>query len=1344
MGERIASFDWMRTPIGPIERWPQSLRTAVSICLSSRFPMLIWWGPDLLMLYNDACRPILGSTKHPRAMGATGAETLPEIWHIIAPMLFGVLERGEATWSDDQMFFLDRNGYMEECYFTSSHSPIRDEAGEVVGVFTAVTETTERVLSERRLRTLRELAEDTAESRTAEEACVCAAEALARNRADLPFVLLYLLDNGRGSGGGPLPGAGSGTGPLPGAGSGTGPLPGAGSGTGPLPGAGSGTGPLPGAGPGTGPLPGAGPGTGPAQSTIGRLTAANGVRVGKEPVPTAFDLRQDGSGWRLGEVVASGKAVFLDGLPGRLACPTANGQPPSSALVLPVQQAGQSLPVGVLVAGISPSRAFDASYQGFCQLLASHIAAAIANARAYEDERRRAEALAELDRAKTEFFSNSSHEFRTPLTLLLGPLEDALADRTDPLSDRQRERLDVARRNANRLLRLVNALLDFSRLHEGRLEAWYEPADIGMLTAEVASVFRSAVERAGLRFTVDCPPLEGAYVDRSMWEKVVLNLVSNALKFTFSGEIVVRVRRSGEQAVLEVTDTGIGIPKEELPKIFDRFHRIRSARSRMHEGSGIGLALTLALVEFHGGTITVDSMVAKGSTFTVSVPLGSAHLPETRLRSPQGGPLVTAVTSAYVEDAARSPEPALGSVARGEPGGHVLLVDDNADMRRYVARLLRPYWQVETVGDGLAALKAACRRVPDLILADVMMPGMDGFELLRALRKEPATSRVPVVMLSARAGGEATIEGLDAGADDYLVKPFTARELIARVRANLERARVREEAARQASEHARVLHGLAEAATVLTSAASLDEVLQAVTVQARELIGAHQSITSMTSSQDLAQDSPQTSTAVSLSDKYAAFEECVEMPYRNGISSFVCRENRPLRMTQPELESHPEWRRLGPATGQHPPMRGWLAAPLVANDGSNLGLIQLSDKFEGDFTERDEDILVQLAAIASVRIERARADDRARHVSATLQQSLLPARLPDLDHAVVAARYLPRTHDVDVGGDWYDVVVMPGGRILLAVGDVVGHGERAAAAMGQLRNALRAYAWEGFGPAAVLGRLNRLGEALSEQHFSTVACLCFDPRTRLLQYANAGHPPPVVLDPDGTARFVEGARGVPIGAVSRSSYTEIETSLEDGATLLLYTDGLVESRDRSLDQGLADLATALRAGPADLESLLDHVVAQVPHAARDDDIALVALRVLDQPVTNLTLRLSAKPHSLAALRARARGFLVHAGVGDDDVQELLVALGEAAANAIQHPIAPTRPFFEVELCASADEVVAAVRDFGQWNGASEDDNRGRGMPLMEALTDVEIGEHSGGTVVTLRRALGDRTSAGWR
>jgi anti-sigma regulatory factor (Ser/Thr protein kinase) len=312
---------------------------------------------------------------------------------------------------------------------------------------------------------------------------------------------------------------------------------------------------------------------------------------------------------------------------------------------------------------------------------------------------------------------------------------------------------------------------------------------------------------------------------------------------------------------------------------------------------------------------------------------------------------------------------------------------------------------------------------------------------------------------------------------------------------------------------------------------------------------------------------------------------------------------------------------------------------------------------------------------------------------------------------------------------------MPGGRILLAVGDVVGHGERAAAAMGQLRNALRAYASDGLGPSAVLERLNRLGEALDEQHFSTVACLCFDPRTGLLRYANAGHLPPVIVDPDGSTRFLRGARGVPIGAVGRSSYTEIETSMSAGATLLLYTDGLVSSRTRGLDRGLDDLVAALADPPSDREDLLDHVLAAVPDKAREDDLALVGLRVLDRPVTNLELRLPSDPGVLAMLRNQVRDFLEQADVPDDDAFELTVALGEAAANAIQHPVAPTQPFIEVSLAADAGEVVATVRDFGRWNEEGrKDDYRGHGLPLMGALAEVNVAEHPTGTVVTLRRA----------
>ncbi|PSM50214.1 histidine kinase [Chroococcidiopsis sp. CCALA 051] len=471
---------------------------------------------------------------------------------------------------------------------------------------------------------------------------------------------------------------------------------------------------------------------------------------------------------------------------------------------------------------------------------------------AREQERQRAENLAELDRAKTLFFSNVSHEFRTPLTLLLAPLQDALSDSVNPLAPSQRERLELAHRNANRLLKLVNTLLDFSRIEVGRMEAVYEPTDLAMFTTELASVFRSAIERAGLRLRVDCPPLpEPVYVDREMWEKIVLNLLSNAFKFTLEGEIAVRLHRAdgecaqrngrAERVRLQIQDTGTGIAPEELPHLFERFYQVRGAQARTHEGSGIGLALVHELIRLHGGTVDVSSVVGQGTCFTVTIPLGTAHLQGDRLRRVVGDSpsetlrerttttrtlASTAIGAAsYVEEAERwipadSAPPQLPDL-RGEnivkvplvkgnlgeslglqtdatfPSARILLVDDNADMRDYLTRILSEYVQVEAVADGATALAAVQEQAPNLVLSDVMMPGLDGFALLKALRADPQTREIPIILLSARAGEESIVEGLEAGADDYLIKPFSAQELVSRVNAHLQMAQLRGEALRQ-------------------------------------------------------------------------------------------------------------------------------------------------------------------------------------------------------------------------------------------------------------------------------------------------------------------------------------------------------------------------------------------------------------------------------------------------------------------------------------------------------------------------------------------------------------------
>ncbi|RKH02158.1 ATP-binding protein [Corallococcus carmarthensis] len=734
MGALMRSMDWSQTPLGPVSSWPQSLRTIASTVIHSGFPMMVFWGPRLVKLYNDAYRPMLGG-KHPFAMGRPGREVWAEIWDDIGPWIEQVRTEGRAILAENQRLFLERNGFLEETYFTFSYSPVRDESGAVNGVLDTAVETTSQVLDARRLRTLHEVASRAGGSLRVQDACIQAMEALATNPEDLPFALLYRID---------------------------------------------------------------------ADGAQARLEARMGLEGNGAFCPGEVGLDPGAAApWPLAQVIRSGQAERVHGLEARFGpLPLRGGVPqPGSALVLPVARSGESNPTGLLVLGLSPRLPADASYLSFLELVAGGLGAARSGARAYEDARRQAESLAELDRAKTAFFSNVSHEFRTPLTLMLGPLADALTDPEHPLHSRQRERLMLVQRNSQRLLKLVNSLLDFSRLEAGRMRALFEPTDLGPLTAGLAGAFDSLVAKAGLRLQVDCPRLSTpVWVDRDLWEKVVLNLLSNAFKFTFQGTLTVRLREHADRVELSVSDTGMGIPAHELPRVFERFHRVEGVRGRSHEGSGIGLALVRELVELHGGRICAKSTVDQGSTFTVSLPKGTAHLPQEQLRKPAQEPLRAPNPEVFVQEAAQwlsdsaDDTPVPVPVPEAPPGvvrGHVLLADDNADMRDYVRRSLEGRFTVTAVADGRSALALARQRPPDVVLSDVMMPGLDGFALLRALKEDPRTAHVPVILLSARAGEEAKVEGLTAGADDYLVKPFGVRELVARLEGTVNAARGR-------------------------------------------------------------------------------------------------------------------------------------------------------------------------------------------------------------------------------------------------------------------------------------------------------------------------------------------------------------------------------------------------------------------------------------------------------------------------------------------------------------------------------------------------------------------------
>lgn len=736
-GAVLRAKDWSKTPLGPSDTWPRYLVNYVNMVLEMPGPAILFWGPELTQIYNDGYSFIMGP-RHPEYYGAAYRDCWPDTYPIISPWMARVFQ-GETITVEKTFFELTRHGFREEAYFTFTFSALRDDTGAIVGILQPVTEVTGIVLSERRAETLHALAPRA----TSEDPTRDAIEALAANPKDIPFALIYLWDEP------------------------------------------------------TKQLRLAARSENLAELESGFAPLAEAVQRAVD-TNTALKLDQAGEllgGKHLGPWPDSARAAFI----------------------LPMRRSHTDEPKGAVVFGLNSATHFDDKYRGFLEVAAGQVATAIDSQRALREAQQRAESLAELDRAKTLFFSNVSHEFRTPLTLMLGPTEDALAS---PERVLQGQELEMVHRNELRLLKLVNMLLDFSRVEAGRIEASYEPTDLSRMTGDFAEAFRPAVERAGLGLRVECPPLpESVYVDQGMWEKIVLNLLSNALKFTFAGEIAVSLRWLGPQVELVVRDTGTGIPPKELPHVFKRFHRVQGARSRTHEGSGIGLALVQELVKLHGGTITAESTLDQGTTFTLLLPTGSAHLPREHLAMNRRQAPTSMGVTPYLEEARRwSPDanigarvlaaPASDSAAPaqqllrriGDAGMRILLADDNADMRDYVTGLLSQHWTVDTVSDGVAALESIHAQPPDLVITDVMMPRLDGFGLIQAIRADPRTRAIPVIMLSARAGEEAPVEGLEAGADDYLVKPFSARELLARVGARLEIHRLNQDLERRVRE----------------------------------------------------------------------------------------------------------------------------------------------------------------------------------------------------------------------------------------------------------------------------------------------------------------------------------------------------------------------------------------------------------------------------------------------------------------------------------------------------------------------------------------------------------------
>ncbi|NMG57299.1 response regulator [Geitlerinema sp. P-1104] len=475
--------------------------------------------------------------------------------------------------------------------------------------------------------------------------------------------------------------------------------------------------------------------------------------------------------------------------------------PARALLVVPLLSDGQIIGSISLRQNGRP-RAWHGQDIALAQAVAAQAAIAVQQARLYQKTRQQAERLLILDRQKTEFFQNVSHEFRTPLTLMMGPLEAAVSHGQDlPL-----DRAEMALRNCRRLLRLVNQLLDLQRLDEQRMQPTFVPCDLDGLVGQILQAFRPYCERKQLNLRQQLQPNIQVYLDLDLFEKVLYNLLSNAMKFTPpGGEITVSVQTQGESAQVTVQDTGIGIEGDRLQQLFDRFYQAEGSVDRTYEGSGLGLALVKELVELHGGQVQVESQVGQGSCFTVQFPLGTDHLPQkgnqkglpprrlrdttmSSLREPQG----SRITVEFA-DCAEVP-PQSGTIPLAQPeinvkktpsqfSATILFVEDNRDLRVYVAGMLQDAgYQVVLASNGEEGTLLAKSHHPDAIVTDLMMPKVSGLDLIAAIRADEDLQGIPIVLLTAKANEETRLEGVEQGADAYVSKPFNDRELLAQIR----------------------------------------------------------------------------------------------------------------------------------------------------------------------------------------------------------------------------------------------------------------------------------------------------------------------------------------------------------------------------------------------------------------------------------------------------------------------------------------------------------------------------------------------------------------------------------